>query len=157
METKQSREIIKPKFYKMYFGGLTFIIALNLFQIFGVAIMENVFNPVVISAQLTATALMVLAFINYFYKTIRIDEQIFVYKGLTFTREVTCEEIKKIVLERKSTGKKRVYNLVFEGKLALSIKDAQNYNKEDIERLLLFIEGFGKVTSENIEDVLSQI
>lgn len=157
MESSSIINIIKPKFYKKYIMGLSFIIVLNLIQIFGPLVMSNDLNLVVVVSQLVAIALMVLIFVNYFYKTINIDEGKITYKGLTFTNVLGCKDIKKVVFESKAVGKRPVYNLVFQGASMLTIKNAQNYNKEDLAKILLYVQSHSKVTAETIESVLVQI
>ena len=147
MEFGNTSNVIKPKLFKKYVMALSFITVLNLIQIFGPVVMNNDFNPIVIISQLIAITLMLLAFTNYFYKIINLEEGKLLYKGLTFTTILNCKDVEKVVFERKLSGKRTVYNLTFEGTSTFVLKDAQNYNKEGLKTVLFYIQNHSKVTT----------
>lgn len=157
MEVKRLSNVIKPKFYKKYLMALSFILILNMVQIFGPVIVRNDVDPVIIGAQLVTIALMALIFTNYFYKVIKLEEDYIVYKGLTFTKSIRCKDVKKIHFDSKLEGKRPVYNIVLEGKTALTIKDAQNYKKEELINVFDYIRSNSKISTREIDLILEKI
>jgi|LGVF01.2.fsa_nt_gb hypothetical protein len=149
--------VIKPVLHKNFFVRLTIFLLFIIVMVISVSYENGKFDIGMLVYQSVMMSLMLYVVIRFSYRTIEVNDDQYIYKGLMRKIKVKYLNVEKLFVIEKKVSKDTSYSLIVSERTNWQISSIQGYRKNEIEMLIRKIGLISKIASSEIEEVIGDL